>query len=152
MPPHSAMCRTLHEMLIGTHLLSFSALAICTKPLARQGMPLWHLVRVLDTEGGVHDTSNASACRRISGCATSPNARFATTPTPLPSSQNTSTSHPINSVPSMFAPSCYICSTSGSLPGNHSGSPVGAVRVQRSGSSNQGSQNSYLTPVENPLP
>ncbi len=33
-----------------------SASAICTKPLARQGMPLWHLDRVLDTEGGVHDT------------------------------------------------------------------------------------------------
>jgi len=26
------------------------ASAICTKPLARQGMPLWHLDRVLDTE------------------------------------------------------------------------------------------------------
>src|SRR5271165_5831463 len=34
-----------------------SALAICTKPLARQGMVLWRLDRVLDTEGGVHDTA-----------------------------------------------------------------------------------------------
>jgi hypothetical protein len=34
-----------------------SDLAICTKSLARQGMPLWHLDSVFDTQGGVHDTS-----------------------------------------------------------------------------------------------
>src|SRR5271170_7833441 len=32
------------------------ALAICTKPLARQDMLLRHLDRVLGTEGGVHDS------------------------------------------------------------------------------------------------
>src|SRR5450756_113450 len=36
--------------------VSTSTLAICTKPLARQGVLLWLLDRVLDTEGGVHDT------------------------------------------------------------------------------------------------
>jgi integrase/recombinase XerD len=34
-----------------------SELAICTNPLAREGMHLWPLDRVLDTRGGVHDTS-----------------------------------------------------------------------------------------------
>ena len=36
--------------------------AICTNPLAREGMLLWHLDRVLGTEGGVHDLTYASAC------------------------------------------------------------------------------------------
>src|SRR5947209_16229712 len=44
--------------------VSMSALAICTKPLARQGMPLWHLDRVLDTRGGVHDTSTPAHAGR----------------------------------------------------------------------------------------
>jgi len=29
---------------------------ICTKPLARQGRPLWYLDRVMDAEAGVYDT------------------------------------------------------------------------------------------------
>jgi len=41
-----------------------SSSAICTKPLARQGMPLWHLDRVLDTRGGVHDTSTPAHAGR----------------------------------------------------------------------------------------
>ena len=43
--------------LPGIILASKCGLAICTKPLARQGMLLWILDRVLDTEGGVHDTA-----------------------------------------------------------------------------------------------
>jgi hypothetical protein len=41
-------------------------LAICTKPLARQVMPLWPLDRVLDTQGGVHDTSTPTHAGRSS--------------------------------------------------------------------------------------
>jgi hypothetical protein len=37
--------------------MSVSALAICTNPLAREVMLLWRLDRVLDTQGGVHDSS-----------------------------------------------------------------------------------------------
>jgi hypothetical protein len=37
--------------------MSMSALAICTKPLARRVRVLWRLDRVLDTEGGIHDPS-----------------------------------------------------------------------------------------------
>jgi len=36
---------------------SIRALAVCAKPLSRQGTPLWDLDKVLDTEGGVHDTT-----------------------------------------------------------------------------------------------
>jgi hypothetical protein len=38
-------------------------LTICIKPLARQGMPLWHLDRVLDTQGGVHGLGNLHKAR-----------------------------------------------------------------------------------------
>jgi hypothetical protein len=43
---------------------TMSVLAICTKPLARQGMPLWRLDRVLNTRGGVHDTSASAHAGR----------------------------------------------------------------------------------------
>jgi hypothetical protein len=36
MPPHSAMCRTRHEMLIGTHRLSLSALVTHVSGFARE--------------------------------------------------------------------------------------------------------------------
>ena len=39
-------------------------MAICTKPLARQGMLLWRLDRVLGTEGGVHDTATPTHAGR----------------------------------------------------------------------------------------
>jgi len=39
-------------------------LAICTNPLAREVMPLWHLDRVLDTQGGVHDSPTSAHARR----------------------------------------------------------------------------------------
>jgi len=43
--------------------LAMSALVICTNPLAREVMHLLQLGRVLDTEGGVHDTTNAEGDR-----------------------------------------------------------------------------------------
>src|ERR1700678_73296 len=48
-------CHPTH--VSNTGRTSKHALAICTKPLARQGVLLWYLDRVLDTEGGVHDRS-----------------------------------------------------------------------------------------------
>ena len=48
----------------GSNPASTSASAICTKPLARQGMLLWHLDRVLDTQGGVHDSSTPAHAGR----------------------------------------------------------------------------------------
>src|SRR5271167_3955959 len=44
--------------------LSMSELAICTNPLAREVMLLWHLDRVLGTQGGVHDTSTPAHAGR----------------------------------------------------------------------------------------
>src|SRR4051794_32298642 len=45
-------------------VMSMSALAICTNPLAREGMRLWPLDRVLDTRGGVHDSSTPAHAGR----------------------------------------------------------------------------------------
>jgi len=39
------------------HAPALEGKAICTNPLAREGMVQWPLDRVLDTQGGVHDTS-----------------------------------------------------------------------------------------------
>src|SRR5271157_6056755 len=47
-----------------TDLGSISELAICPNPLAREVMPLWHLDRVLDTQGGVHDSSTSAHAGR----------------------------------------------------------------------------------------
>ena len=41
-----------------------SELAICTNPLAREGMHLCLLDRVLDTRGGVHDSSTPAHAGR----------------------------------------------------------------------------------------
>jgi len=45
------------------------------------------------------------------------------THTPLPSSQPTSISHLMSSVPNIFERFFYICSTNGSLPGERSKGP-----------------------------
>jgi len=48
----AARYRVSHGQRFSKH-----AQAICTNPLAREVMPLWHLERVLGTEGVVHDTT-----------------------------------------------------------------------------------------------
>jgi hypothetical protein len=44
--------------------MSMSELAICTNPLAREVLFLWHLDRVMDTQGGVHDSSTPAHAGR----------------------------------------------------------------------------------------
>src|SRR5271170_2935619 len=51
---YSFLVGLLHSLL-HAGLARRAALAICTNPLAREGMLLWHLDRVLGTQGGVHD-------------------------------------------------------------------------------------------------
>src|SRR5271170_957183 len=61
----ASMLRSLDpRRLLRTYSTSMSALAICTNPLAREVMPLWHLDRVLDTQGGVHDSPTSAHAGR----------------------------------------------------------------------------------------